>query len=74
MFFISKFSYVLDLKVKDKYITSINESKTCFSAQRQPSGFSLINSVQFGLDNQKTSYFKVSLFDETTNTFGDNKY
>ena len=54
----SNYSCVLGLKIKDKYLTT-NEPKTCFSTQRQPSGFSFPNPMQFGLDSQK-AYFKVS--------------
>ena len=58
------FSCVLGMNVKDKYRTTTNESKTCYSAQRQPSGFSLTNPLQLGLDSQKASYFKVSFLSE----------
>ena len=58
------FSCVLGVKVKDKYRTTTNESKTSYSAQRQPSGFSLTNPMHLGLDNQKASYFKVRFLSE----------
>ena len=60
------FSCVLGINVKDKYCTTTNESKTCYSAQRQPSGFSLTKPMQLGLDSQQSSYFKVSCLSEKT--------